>query len=98
MTMNELPLALRSLLEAKNAEVKQHHLAARVGELQGSRVQEVRDVLGKWAPAEGTPAYELWLQVKRATEMYTEEIDAIRRESYRAVPGVVDPDEERFRD
>ncbi|WP_328416993.1 hypothetical protein OG542_37815 [Streptomyces violaceus] len=36
--------------------------------------------------------YELWLQVKRATEKYEDEINAIREESYRAIPGVVDPD------
>jgi len=89
---DQLPPALRSLLEGKNAELKQHHLAARIGDLQGSRVQEVRDVLDKWAPVEGTPLYELWLAVKRATEMYEDQIAAIREESYRAIPGVVDPD------
>jgi hypothetical protein len=86
------PPALLSLIEGKNAEIKQHHLAARIGDLQGSRVQAVRDVLDKWAPQEGTPLYELWLQVQRATELYTEDIDRIREESYRAIPGVTDPD------
>lgn len=90
--MNSLPPALLSLLEGKNAELKQHHLAARIGELQGSRVQEVRDVLDKWAPVEGTPTYELWLAVKQATEKYDDEIAAIREESYRAIPGVADPE------
>jgi hypothetical protein len=90
--MSQLPPVLLSLLEGKNAELKQHHLDARIGDLQGSRVQAVRDVLDEWAPREGTPLYELWLQVKRATELYTDEIDRIRKESYGAIPGVFDPD------
>jgi hypothetical protein len=89
---DQLPPALHSLIEGKNAELKQHHLAARVGDLQGSRVQAVCDVLDQWAPEEGTPTYELWLQVQRATELHASEIERIREESYRAIPGVVDPD------
>lgn len=89
---NQLPPGLHSLLEGKNAELTQHHLAARIGDYQGSRVQAVRDVLNEWAPTEGTPLYELWLQVQRATELYTDEIDRIRQESHRAIPGVTDPD------
>jgi hypothetical protein len=88
----ELPPAFHSLLEGKNAELKQHHLAARIGDLQGSRVQAVRDVLDGWAPQEGTPLHTLWTQVKQATELHTEEIGRIREESYRAIPGVVDPE------
>jgi len=88
----QLPPGLYSLLEGKNAELKQHHLAARIGDLQGSRVQAVGDVLDEWAPKEGTSLYELWLQVQRATELYTAEIEAIRQESYQAIPGVADPD------
>jgi hypothetical protein len=91
MTTN-IPPALLSLLEGKNAELHQHHLAARIGDLQGSRVQEVRDVLDQWAPKEGTPLYELWFQVKRATEKYEDQINAIREESSRAIPGVSDPE------
>lgn len=91
--MSSLPPALLSLLEGKNAELKQHHLYARIGDLQGSRVQAVRDVLDKWAPQEGTPLYELWLQVQRATELYTDEINRIHEEARREIPGVVDPDD-----
>ena len=43
--MTDISPAIRALVEGKNAEVKQHHLAARIGDLQGSRVQAVRDVL-----------------------------------------------------
>lgn len=89
---DQLAAALTALLEGKNAELKRHHLHARVGDLQGSRVQEVREVLGKWAPAEGSALYELWLQVKNATEMYAAEIAAIYAESSGEIPGVADPD------
>jgi hypothetical protein len=87
---NQLPPAVRSLLEGKNAELKQHHLAARIGDLQGSRV---RDVLDQWAPTEGSPLHALWTQVQQATKLYEAEVAAIREESYRAIPGVTDPDD-----
>ena len=90
--MSQPPPALLSLLEGKNAELKTHHLAARIGDLQGSRVQAVRDVLNEWAPEAGTPLHALWTQVRQATELYEGEINAIREESYRAIPGVIDPD------
>lgn len=88
--MTDLPPALLSLLEGKNAELKQHHLAARIGDLQGSRVQAVRDVLDGWAPQEGTTLHTLWIQVQKATELYEAEIEAIRQESYRDIPGISD--------
>lgn len=90
--MTNLPPALLSLLEGKNAELKQHHLDARIGALQGSRVQNVRDVLDEWAPSPGTPLHALWTQVDSAIRQYETEIDAIRQESYQAIPGVTDPD------
>ena len=83
-----IPPAILALVEGKNAEVKQHHLAARIGDYQGSRVQAVRDVLDGWAPKEGTSLHTLWTQVKQATELYEAEIEAIRQESYRAIPGI----------
>jgi hypothetical protein len=91
--MTSLPPALLSLLEGKNAELKQHHLAARIGDYQGSRVQNVRDVLAQWAPSPGTPLHALWTQVDAAIRQYETEINAIREESYRAIPGVTDPDQ-----
>lgn len=90
--MTDLPPALLSLLEGKNAEIKQHHLAARIGDYQGSRIQAVRDALDGWAPQEGTPLRSLWTQIDQATRLYEAEINAIRQESYRAIPGVTDPE------
>jgi hypothetical protein len=90
--VTDLPPALRSLLEGKNSELKQRHLAARVGDYQGSRVQAVRDVLDGWAPQKGTSLHTLWTQIQQATELYTAEINAIHKESYRSIPGVTDPD------
>jgi hypothetical protein len=89
--VTNLPPALLSLIEGKNAELKQHHLDARIGNLQGSRVQNVRDVLDEWAPSPGTPLHALWTQVDEAIRQYETEIEAIRQESYRAIPGVTDP-------
>lgn len=86
--MTNIPPAIQAFAEGKNAELKQHHLAARIGDYQGSRVQAVRDVLDGWAPEEGTPLHTLWLQVQRATELYEAEINAIRQESYRDIPGI----------
>lgn len=86
--MNDLPPALRSLLEAKNAEIRDHHFDARIGNYQGSRVQNVRDVLNQWAPEPGTPLHALWSQVDTAIRQYETEIAAIQRESYRDIPGI----------
>lgn len=91
MTEPAIPPAVRALLEGKNSEIKRHHLTARIGDYQGSRVQSVREVLDQWAPQEGTALYELWLQVKQATELYTAEIAAIQAESQGIVPGINDP-------
>jgi hypothetical protein len=88
---DQLEAALTALLEGKNAELKRHHLAARVGDLQGSTVQEVREVLDKWAPEKGTALYELWLQVKGATERYADNIARIYAEARREIPGINDP-------
>lgn len=86
--MTDLPPALTSLLEGKNAELKQHHLAARIGDLQGSRVQNVRDILGQWAPSPGTPLHALWTQVDAAIREYETEINTIRQEAHRDIPGI----------
>lgn len=90
--MTSLPPAIQSFLEGKNAELQQHHYDARIGNYQGSRVQAVRDVLEQWAPKEGSTLHALWWQVKQATELYETEINAIRQESARAIPGVTDPE------
>ena len=86
--MTDIQPALSAVLEGKNHELKQHHLAARIGDYQGSRVQAVRDVLDGWAPEEGTTLHTLWTQVQHATELYEAEINAIRQESYRDIPGI----------
>jgi hypothetical protein len=86
--VTDIPPALTAVLEGKNHELKQHHLAARIGDYQGSRVQAVRDVLDGWAPAEGTALHTLWTQVQHATELYEAEIEAIRQEDYRDIPGI----------
>lgn len=86
--MTDIPPAIRALVEGKNAEVKQHHLAARIGDYQGSRVQAVRDVLDAWAPEEGTTLHTLWTQVQQATQLYEAEIEAIRQEADRDIPGI----------
>ena len=86
--MTDIAPAILALIEGKNAELKQHHLAARIGDLQGSRVQNVRDVLDQWAPEEGTPLHALWTQVDTAIRQYETEIEAIRQESYRDIPGI----------
>lgn len=83
--MTEVPPAIRALVEGKNAEVEQHHLAARIGDLQGSRVQAVRDVLDGWAPEEGTTLHTLWWQVDQATRLYEDDINNIRQEAYRNI-------------
>lgn len=85
---DELAAALRSLIEGKNAELKRHHLEARIGNLQGSRVQDVRDVLDKWAPTAGTPLHELWTQVHEATERYADSLARICDEADRSIPGI----------
>lgn len=86
--MTDIPPAIQAFVEGKNAELKQMHLNARIGDYQGSRVQAVRDVLDGWAPQGGTPLHALWTQVRHATELYEAEINAIRQESYRDIPGI----------
>lgn len=86
--MTDIPPAIRALIEGKNAEIKQHHYDARIGNYQGSRVQAVRDVLDQWAPEEGTPLHTLWWQIDQATRLHEAEIEAIRQESYRDIPGI----------
>lgn len=86
--MTNIPPAIQAFAEGKNAEIKQMHLSARIGDLQGSRVQAVRDILDEWAPEEGTTLHTLWLQVRHATELYEDQINAIRKESYRDIPGI----------
>ncbi|MET9517454.1 hypothetical protein [Streptomyces sp. NPDC002994] len=85
---DQLAAGLKSLLEGKNAELKRHHLDARIGNLQGSRVQAVREVLAQWAPEAGTPLAALWQQVRDATELYTAQIEAINTEAARDIPGI----------
>jgi hypothetical protein len=86
--VTDIPPAVLALVEGKNAELKQHHLAARIGDYQGTRVQNVRDVLDGWAPEEGTPLHALWTQVDTAIRQYETEIEAIRQKSYRDIPGI----------
>jgi hypothetical protein len=83
-----IPPAISALLEGKNHELRQHHYDARVGNYQGSRVQAVRDALDGWNPEPGTPLHALWTQVKQATELHTAEIDNIRQEASRDIPGI----------
>jgi hypothetical protein len=87
-TDDQLWAGLLALLEGKNAELKRHHLDARVGNLQGSRVALVREVLEQWAPAEGTPLEALWIQVREAVESYSDEIARIHAESDRGISGI----------
>jgi hypothetical protein len=86
--VSDIPPALLATLEGKNAELKQHHLAARIGDLQGSRVQAVRDILDGWAPQEGTALHALWSQIDTAIRQDEAVIAAIRQESYRDIPGI----------
>jgi hypothetical protein len=88
MTAPDIPPAILAFVEGKNHELKQVHLDARIGDLQGSGVQAVRDVLDQWAPEEGTPLHTLWWQIDQATRLYETEIEAIRQESYRDIPGI----------
>lgn len=80
--------ALRALLERQAAELKQHHLAARIGDLQGTRVQEVREVLDGWAPEPGTSLHALWSQVAEAITAHQDSIDRAYAESDRSIPGI----------
>ena len=86
--MTDIPPAIQAFVEGKNAELKQMHLNSRIGDYQGSRVQAVRDVLDEWAPEPGTTLHTLWTQVQQATQLYEAEIEAIRQESYRDIPGI----------
>lgn len=70
-------IALRTFLEQKNAEVRDARLEARIGNLNGSRVVAVREVLAGWSPDPGTPLAALWQQVKDATELYADQIARI---------------------
>lgn len=84
----DIPPAIRALAEGKNAELKQHHYDARIGNYQGSRVQNVRDVLDQWNPEPGTALHALWSQVDAAIRQYETEINNIRQESLRDIPGI----------
>lgn len=86
--MTDIPPAVLALVEGKNAELKRMHLDARIGDYQGSRVQNVRDVLAQWAPSPGTPLHALWTQVDTAIRQHETEINNIRQESYRDIPGI----------
>ncbi|MGC5534272.1 hypothetical protein [Streptomyces sp. SR-10] len=80
--------ALRALLERKGRELKEHHLNARIGDLQGTRIQEIREVLDGWAPEAGTSLHALWSQVKAATEAHQDSFDRVFAESDRSIPGI----------
>lgn len=86
--MTEIPPAILALVEGKNAELKQMHLDARIGDLQGTRVQAVRDILDGWTPQEGTALHALWSQIDTAIRQDEAVINAIRQESYRDIPGI----------
>lgn len=92
MNQPKPPPAVLALVEGKNAELKRLHLDARVGDLQGSRVVAVREVLDQWSPHPGTPLHELWRQVQTATEQYTDQIAAIHAEGERSIPGIGEGD------
>lgn len=51
-------------------------------------MQNVRDVLDQWAPEEGTTLHTLWTQIDTAIRQYESEIEAIRQESCRDIPGI----------
>lgn len=89
--MTAIPPAILAFVEGKNAEIERHHLTARIGDYQGSRVQNVRDVLDQWAPEPGTPLHALWTQVHTAISQYETEINSIRREADRDIPGIEAP-------
>jgi len=80
--------AVRALLEGKNSELRRMHLDARIGNLNGSRIADVRHVLDRWAPEPGTALAELWQQVKDATENYSDEIARIEAEADQPIPGI----------
>jgi hypothetical protein len=80
--------AVHALLEGKNAELKRMHADVRIGDLNGSRVADVRSVLDQWAPEPGTALHELWTQVKEATENYSDEIARIVADSNQPIPGI----------
>lgn len=86
--MTDIPPAIRALIEGKNAELKQMHLNARIGDLQGSRVQAVRDILDGWAPQEGTALHVLWSQIDTAIRQDEAVIETIRQEAHRDIPGI----------
>lgn len=86
--MTEIPPAIRALVEGKNAELKQMHLDVRIGNYQGTRVQNVRDVLDQWNPEPGTPLHALWTQVDAAIRQHETEINNIRQEAHRSIPGI----------
>ncbi len=85
---NQHPPALLSLLEGKNAELKQHHLAARIGELQGSRVQAVRDVLDGMGAAGRNPAPHPVDADQAGHRAVHRRNQRHPRESYRDIPGI----------
>jgi hypothetical protein len=88
-----LPPALLAFVEGKNAELKRHHLYARIGDYNDSRVQAVREVLNGWDPDGSTTAFQaLWEQVRDATELYADKIAALIDESDGTIPGIADPD------
>lgn len=89
--MTDIPPAVLALVEGRNAELKRQHLNARIGDYQGSRVQNVRDILDGWAPTEGTPLHALWTQVHTAITQYETEINNIRQEADRDIPGIEAP-------
>lgn len=89
--MTDIPPAVLALVEGRNAELKRQHLNARIGDYQGSRVQNVRDVLDQWAPEPGTPLRTLWTQVHTAITQYDAEINNIRQEADRDIPGIEAP-------
>ncbi|MEU7074707.1 hypothetical protein AB0B30_32630 [Streptomyces narbonensis] len=80
--------AVRALLEGKNAELTRMHYDVQIGNLQGSRIVDVRRVLDRWAPEPGTSLHELWTQVKEATENYSDDIARIVAASYQPIDGI----------
>lgn len=91
---DHMAAGLKSLIEGKNAELKRHHLAARVGNLNGSAIADILRALDGWDPEAtevGAPFRALWQQVHDAAHQYDASIERIRRDADRdSIPGVTD--------
>lgn len=88
---DHMAAGLMSLIEGKNTELKRHHLAARIGDLNGSAVRDIVNALNCWDPdavETSGPFHALWHQVHDAAHRYDANIQRVRREADRDIPGV----------